>query len=353
MSSRRVPATSSNRFRFSFARRSAASRLAVLLAAGLALLLAATLSSGAAAATTRGPIALGAYANGFTGAGTQLSQFESEIGAKVAIASSFRGWGDVFPDSTQLQDANSGHTMLIAWDLGATSATNFLSFVQGKHNSYLAQEVAAAKKFGKTFYVRPWAEMNGDWQPFQPTAPGATATPAGGTYGQFIAAWRYVVTYFRNHGATNVKWVFNPTTDTYAETTPVSSIFPGAAYVDVLGLDGYNWGTGGVFSWQSFASIYNTQYQRLTSLDPSAPVWVCEFASKEPTENDGAPVDPAHTKSAWYQDMFSYVQTTATKISAVVFFDMNKERDWRLGSSGTTVSTVSTQARSASPSVVS
>jgi len=30
---------------------------------------------------------------------------------------------------------------------------------------------------------------------------------------------------------------FNPTTDTYAGTTPVTSIWPGAAYVDVLGLD--------------------------------------------------------------------------------------------------------------------
>ena len=88
-------------------------------------------------------------------------------------------------------------------------------------------------------------------------------------------------------------------TDIYDGTTPVTSIWPGAGYVDVLGLDGYNWGTGGVFAWRSFGAIYAIQYARLVALAPTLPVWVCETGSKEPTENDGAPIDPAHSKAAW------------------------------------------------------
>ena len=155
--------------------------------------------------------------------------------------------------------------------------------------------------------------MNGDWTAFQPTADGSR--PAGGTPAEFVAAWRHVVTLFRNNGATNVKWVFNPTTDTYAETTDVRTIFPGSNYVDLLGLDGYNWGTGGVFSWRSFADVYTSQYQRLVSLAPSTPVWVCEFASKEPLESDGSPVDPSHSKAAWYVDALS--STAFPAISAL------------------------------------
>jgi hypothetical protein len=287
---------------------------------------------------TTTPYALGAYASDFTGAGSQLSQFESQLGAKVAVASSFRGWGDVFPDPAQLPDSATGHTLLVSWDLGATADTRFSTFTAHQHDAYLLQEATAARNYGKPLYVRPWPEMNGDWQAFQPTPDGSR--PAGGTYAQFVAAWRYLVTFFRNHGATNVKWVFNPTTDTYAETTPVSRIWPGAGYVDVLGLDGYNWGTGGIFAWRSFANIYAAQYQNLVALAPTKPVWVCEVGSKEPGEDDGAPVDPAHTKSGWYQDMFAYLNTTATRVRAVVLFDTRKERDWRISSSSDALAAV-------------
>ncbi|HEV7204966.1 MAG TPA: glycosyl hydrolase [Jatrophihabitans sp.] len=301
-------------------------------------------STAVAPATVRPPaFALGAYADGFSGAGSQLAQFETQLGNPVTVASSFRGWGDLFPDATQQVDSASGHTLLVAWDLGATADTRFRTFTGHAHDDYLAQEAATAAAYGKPLYIRPWAEMNGDWSAFQPTPAGDR--PAGGTYAEFVAAWRYVVTFFRTHGATNVRWVFNPTTDTYAGTTPVTSIWPGAGYVDVLGLDGYNWGTGGVFTWRGFGNIYATQYARLTALAPTLPVWVCETGSKEPTEADGAPIDPAHSKAAWYRDMVGWL--AGTHVRAVVMFDVRKERDWRIASDPAALTYLSSVAATA------
>ena len=100
--------------------------------------------------------------------------------------------------------------MLVSWDMGATP-------------------------------VRPWPEMNGDWQPFQPTAAGDR--PAGGTYAEFRAAWRHVVTYLRDHGATNLRWVSTRPPTPTPRRRPVKRIWPGSRYVDVLGLDGFNWAT--------------------------------------------------------------------------------------------------------------
>lgn len=327
--------------------RSARARLILVLTALLCGLMIAVPEAGAQVGTP--PVALGAYADGFAGSGSQVTQFEAQLGSRVAIASSFRGWGDLFPDPVQRADAATGHTLLVAWDLGDTSATRFSTFTAHQHDAYLAQEAASARAFGKAFYIRPWAEMNGDWSPFQPTPDGSQ--PAGGTYAQFIAAWRYVVTFFRSHGATNVRWVFNPTTDTYAETTPVASIWPGSAYVDVLGLDGYNWGQGGVFSWESFSAIYATQYQRLTALSATAPVWICEVGSKEPSENDGAPIDPAHSKASWYSGMFSYLASSAPRVRAVVMFNVDKERDWRVASDPSALAVVRSAAAQASQTV--
>lgn len=299
--------------------------IATVLCAGTTMALA---TSAARADTGGQPLALGAYVSGFQGTGTQLSQFEAQLGANVAVSSSFRGWGDLFPDANQLADSDSGHALLVAWDLGATADTRFTTFTAHEHDDYLAQEASVAASYGQPLYVRPWPEMNGDWTAFQPTRSGDR--PAGGTYAEFIAAWRYLVTFFRDHGATNVRWVFNPTADTYAGTTPISAIWPGRSYVDVLGLDGYNWGTGGIFTWRSFQNIYTTQYNRITALDPSLPVWICEFGSKEPTEDDGAPIDTTHSKASWYRSMMSWLD--GTRVTALVMFDVYKERDWRIAS---------------------
>jgi len=318
----------------------------LLLVALLAVLATLLATADGASAATRARLALGAYVG--TDSPVALGNFERTLGAHVAIASSFRGWGDVFPDAVQQQQAAAGHTLLVAWDLGDTAATRFSTFYNGDHDAYLAEEAAAAKNFGAPFYVRPWAEMNADWVPFQPTASGKAV--AGGTYAQFVRAWRYVVTFFRTHGATNVRWVFNPTTDTYAETTPVARIWPGARYVDVLGLDGYNWGTGGVLRWRSFADIYRTQYRRLVALAPSLPVWVCEFGSKAANENDGAAADPRHSKSAWLSGMFSWLRG-ATHVQALVMFNVRKERDWRIQSSPTALRVMRSEARTAAPRI--
>jgi beta-mannanase len=172
--------------------------------------------------------------------------------------------------------------------------------------------------------------MNGDWQPFQPTRRGDR--PYGGTYHQFVAAWRHVVTYTRHHGGTNIRWVFNPTADTYRQTTPVERIWPGARYVDVLGLDGFNWGADGSQGrWRSFRDIFTDQYHRLTALAPRLPVWVCEFGSKEPLVDDGAPVDPRHSKASWLTDALA--ARHLPRLRALVYFQADKERDWRVNSS--------------------
>ena len=216
--------------------------------------------------------------------------------------------------------------MLLSWDMGPT---RFRHWARGRYDTYLRKIARAAKVYAYPVYVRPWPEMNGDWQAFQPTRTGHR--PFGGTYRQFIAAWRHVVTYTRRHGAGNIRWDFNPTADTYKQTTRVDRIWPGHRYVDVLGLDGYNWGTdGGHGRWRSFGKIFTTQYRRLTHLDRRLPVWVCEFGSKEPLVDDGAPADPQHSKAAWLTDALSGARL---RLEALVYFQADKERDWRVNSS--------------------
>ena len=273
---------------------------------------------------------LGAYVDGMTHDPARLADFERMVGHRAGVASYYWGYGDVFPGPTELAFADGGRReVLLSWDMGPTQ---FAEWTAGQHDDYLDTLVAAAASYPYDVHVRPWPEMNGDWQSFQPTAPGVSAREHGGTYREFKHAWRYVVTYFRSRGADNVKWVFNPTTDVYAQTTHVRRIWPGRAYVDVLGLDGFNWGSDRSWGrWQSFAKIFGPQYARLTRLHPTAPVWVCEVGSKEPRVDDGAPRDRRRSKAKWVR------QALRTKrferVEALVWFHEDKERDWRVNSS--------------------
>ena len=273
-------------------------------------------------------VEFGAWVDGMTGDPSRLAEFEELVGRRAGIASYYWGHGDIFPGATELAFADGGRRrVLLSWDMGET---RFTDWTRGSQDAYLDRLVDAALAYPYDVYVRPWPEMNGDWQTFQPTAAGERAH--GGTYRQFKRAWRYVVDYFRDRGADNLRWVFNPTVDVYAETTTVADIWPGRRYVDVLGLDGFNWGQDDSWGrWQSFERIMRPQYRRLTRLHPTAPVWVCEVASKEPRAHDGAPVDADRSKGTWVRRALT--TTRFPRMTALVWFQEEKERDWRVESS--------------------
>ena len=99
----------------------------------------------------------------------------------------------------------------------------------------------------------------------------------------------------------------------------MENYYPGADYVDVLSLDGYNWGSdhpeyGG---WQSFGEIFGDAYERLTKLGPQ-PIWIAEVGSAA----------AGGDKAAWVRDMWATARTM-NRLDAVVWFDQDKEEDWR------------------------
>lgn len=286
-------------------------------------------SATASSAEASGRVVLGAYTNGMDAYPARLSTLSRSVGQPLGIASVFRGQGDVWPGPVEAALTPPGRTLLVSWYLDYRSYQYWASAASRPEIAAVARRV---KAFGRPVAIRPWAEMNGDWQSFRPTAAPVPGFATG--YAAFIAAWRHLVSVFRAEGVANVRWVFNPTTDTYAQTTDVRRIWPGAGYVQVLGLDGYNWGTAGALRWRSFADIYGAQYTRLTALAPTLPVWVCEVGCADPASPYGTHVTApwGATKATWWRDTAASVARMPA-IRAVVLFDQAKERDWRAASS--------------------
>jgi hypothetical protein len=188
--------------------------------------------------------------------------------------------------------------------------------------------------------------MNAYWSPYQP----GSGRPCAGSLAEFKQAWRHLYDFFRQRGVRNIHFVFNPDVSDDPRNVPVAALWPaeGASddhsYVDVLGLDGYNWGDSGEpggKSWLEFEEIFRDAYRVVTQLDPHAPVWICELGAKEPREDDGtatskAPPDPKHSKARWVANMFA--SRAFPRIEALTYYSsytpsFDNERDFRVDSS--------------------
>jgi mannan endo-1,4-beta-mannosidase len=242
----------------------------------------------------------------------RLPALESELGQPVGIASTYVDWSHVFPGPDERWMAAGGkRKVLLSWE---PWKIRFSDVTGHRTDSYLQSVADALRTFPSDLYVRPWPELNGDWSTWQPTARGEKRD--GGTPAEFVAAWRYVVSFFRDRGIRNLKFVFNVDAANGPASTPVRGIWPGSAYVDVLGIDGFNWSAGRS---RSFRQIFAPMYATLTALDPNLPVWVTEFGCA-----------PRRTRPEWLAEMMT--TRAFPRLRAVVYFDVKTREDWRLSS---------------------
>jgi hypothetical protein len=144
--------------------------------------------------------------------------------------------------------------------------------------------------------------------------------------------FRYVVTKLREAGATRTLMCFCPNAESVpSEFLPdsswntISAWWPGKDVVDILGIDGYNWGTtrtlakhGWKSRWRSFSAIFAKPVKELRSLAPDMNLIVMETASA----SEGG--DP----SAWAADAVRTARQWG--INGIIWFHLNKETDWRL-----------------------
>ncbi|HEX4335830.1 MAG TPA: glycosyl hydrolase [Polyangiaceae bacterium] len=318
----------------------------------------------AAATTPLGDeVLFGAYADGLPYKDDEFLDLEKRVGAKLDIASGFVDWDYVLGEERDVKLAAGGRILLYSWephcDQKGHHCISFRDIAKGRTDAYLDKVAESMKHFNGVIYVRPWAEMNAHWSPYMP----GSKEPRAGTVAEFKSAWRHLYDFFRARNVTNLKFVFTPDVGHDPRDVPIKELWPGHdpkdghGYVDVLGMDGYNWGdskqTGGD-EWLEFEEVFRQGYRELTSLDHDAPVWVCEFGSKEPEKNDGtkgspAPPDDAHDKGKWIENMLH--STAFPRLQALAYYSAylpnhDNQRDFRFESSPSSLKAVRTFLKS-------
>jgi beta-mannanase len=177
-------------------------------------------------------------------------------------------------------------------------------------------------------WIRWGHEFNGNWYPWSTSANNKSPK-------DYIAAYRHIHSRFTRAGAFNVRWVWCINAETVPNTSwndPLRA-YPGDAYVDMISIDGYNFGTTLPSSrWQSFAEVFAVPYAKIVRRFPNKPLMINETACA----TVGGPTGTERDKAQWIRDMDTALRRTFPRISAVVWFETEKEADWRMVSSPAT-----------------
>jgi Glycosyl hydrolase family 26 len=284
-------------------------RFAALLTAALVTALIAVCLPATAAA--RAPIAWGTFTPGAPESRQTIEDFNSMLGRRAVIWHTYKNFDeDPFPYVTVGTAWDSGAVPLLTWE---PWGKDLRAMARGEYDDYLHSAARSGASFGRPVLLLPGHEMNATWYPWG-------VGTNGNTSGDYKRAYRHIVRIFRQEHASNIKFVWAPNVGKF------DSMYPGDDYVDFVALDGYNWGAK-YGNWESFSDVFDSSYRDIVRLS-HRPLFINEFGANE----------LGGDKAAWIRDAFSHrVLDRYPRIRGLVWFDLNKEVDWRVNSSGGTL----------------
>jgi beta-mannanase len=252
-------------------------------------------------------------------------------GKKFAISMTFLGFAvgnETFPKA----QCEAYWALGMISDITMEPSTQKLQdIIDGKYDPVYKGWAAGVKEFGNPIFLRWGHEMNGDWYTWSGAKNGAgtlngygdPAKPDGPE--RYVAAFKRIHDIFDKEGATNVLWIWCPNIGGVTGAwNDIANYYPGDAYVDWIGMDGYNWGDANKsIGWKSFEGIYDGFIAGLDAINKDKPLIIGEFACNEAGGN----------KAEWILDAFEKIRTKYTRIKAFVWFNISKEAKWPLQSS--------------------
>ena len=272
-------------------------------------------------------VLLGAYAEPNTNTAEQATlKLEQEIGRRFCLDHQYYRWQDGIPTAYETWTASQGRTPFVAWkpkDTNDLSPIRWSVITNGVWDWWITNRAEAFKEFGQltlmTFHHEPENDQD---------TPGVTNY---GTADEYQAAFRHVVSIFRNQGVSNVIWAVVLTQPSYTNPATGGRMqadrwYPGDDVVDVIGCDGYNWypvKTNAV--WTPFTNVFSGFYAWGTT-NHQKPLLVAEFGCMEDTNNPNG-------KAEWFAEIPNVLQQWPA-VKAVCYFNFtNPVYPWNLDSS--------------------
>jgi Glycosyl hydrolase family 26 len=246
---------------------------------------------------------LGVYEPGVPPNYGPITTFARTVGKQPNLVGYYSGWAQAFPSSFALKLYSHHMIPYVQIDPAYASVA---AIAAGTYDGYLRTYADSVRSYAHSVVIGFGHEMNASWYSW-----GYRHVPPA----TFVAAWRHVVTLFRQEGAENVTWLWTINQDSPG-TGPIASWWPGRAYVTWVGIDGYY-----LKQSDTFYSVFGhtiRQVQRFTS----KPILLSETA-----------VGPDANRSAKIGDLFTGI--AKYNMLGLVWFDYKHDRgfvsqDWHI-----------------------
>jgi hypothetical protein len=245
---------------------------------------------------------VGVYQTGVPDSYAGLASFTAKTGIKPRIVVYYSGWFEPFKISFATTAAKHGAVPLVQMN---PKNISLAAIASGRYDGYLSSYAEAVRSYHHPVILGFGHEMNGSWYSwgYRHTSPAV-----------FVAAWRHVVTMFRELGVRNVTWLWTVNiVHRNGRIAPPAPWWPGRKYVSWVGLDGYYYKP----SWK-FAPLFGPTITALRELT-HAPILIAETSAS-----------PATNQPAKIADLFAGIRLYG--LLGVVWFDDASNEDWRLSS---------------------
>lgn len=241
---------------------------------------------------------------------------------KVGISNVFIKFGDEFPHQTAERAKVNQSLLMITWEPYRKNNNNSMlaEIARGEHDKTIISLAEEIRIYGLPVLLRFGHEMNGNWYPW-------SGSNNQNNPSFFIDAYRHVYDLILEKKAYNTIMVFSVNNEDIPNSSwnRFEAYFPGKKYVDVIGIDGYNWGAekkllGILPLWRTPEEVFKGIYNRIVRSYPDIPIVITEVGS----------ASKGGDKEKWLKDFFDLLEYKLTAVKGFVWFNIDKEADWSL-----------------------
>lgn len=254
----------------------------------------------------------------------KAKEYQRAYGRHFDIISVYVPWGDkrqcYIPEKTIDSIYSNGSVPMITWEpwqnlfndnKSGTDKKVFKKIAEGSYDQYLQRFCNQIIALNKPVYIRFAHEMDNPFYPWSQTG--------NNTDEEFKAAWKYVYNFFLNNAAYNVIWVWNPW-----KAEAVEDYFPGAQYVDWIGVTNLNYGSQkSTQKWMSMEALYKPFHQNAV-FRSGIPVMLAEMGS----------LAAAGRQKEWFDAAFR-AKRKFPEIKGCIFFNSVYDKNVPDGGMGT------------------
>ncbi len=245
-----------------------------------------------------------------------MAELENLVNSKSQIQMYFAHWGnDQYASTFEDRMGDKSKILLLFWEpidynksLSDQADYSFDTVIAGGHDEYFQKFAEDAKKYGGEIILAPYSEFNGNWYPW-------SMTKEGNTSDKFKKSWIHIHGFFKNIPNVKFAWIVNSGSIPDIPSNQFDLYYPGSEYIDYVGVDGFNDGN----PWESFETMFGKSLPKLEKYNK--PVYIFSMG-----------VADDKRKAGWIIDAFTVQLHKYPYVKGWLWFNENKEKDWRVNS---------------------